>query len=170
MYSDILIPILSIGFNIFFQVLLCKFLVKRSLLKTVYLGFTCGLLIFLMCEFITYRDFSGTWLPLFIVNLIIYGCLSFSFFTFINMGETARRIRLLRELSNSPNGLTKEQILNSYSSKEIIDIRMKRLLGNGQVILRKDSYFIGSPVMLFFSGVIIFMKLLILGKKSEFDK
>ena len=86
------------------------------------------------------------------------------------MGETARRIRLLRELCDSSDGLSKEGILDRYNAKEIIDIRMKRLLGNGQVVLRNGSYFIGNPTMLFFSGIIVFMKLLILGKKSEFDK
>jgi len=170
MYFNILIPILSICFNILFQILFCKFLIKRGLLKAVYLGFVCGLLIFMICEFIAYRNFPASWLPLFTVNLIIYGCLSFSFFTFINMGETARRIRLLRELYDLPNGLTKEQILNRYNSKEIIDIRLQRLLGNGQLVLRNGSYFIASPVMLFFSGMILLMKLLILGKRSEFEK
>lgn len=170
MYFEFLIPILSICFNIIFQILFCKFLIKRGLLKTVYLGFICGLTVFVICEFFAYLSYAADWIPLFLVNLVIYGCLGFVFFTFINMGETARRIRLLRELYEAPDGLTQEQIINRYNSKEIIDIRLKRLLTNGQVALRDDSYFIGNPMMLFFSGLIVFMKLLIVGKKSEFDK
>lgn len=169
-YFNVLIPALSMCFNILAQVFLCKYIIKKGLLKTIYLGFLCGLVIFIVCEFIAYRQPFEDWLALFLANLIIYGCFSSSFFTFINMGETARRIRLLRELYETPAGLTKAQILSRYNAEEMINIRMGRLLNNNQVILRDQRYYVASPVMLLISKVIILMKLVILGKESEFDR
>ncbi len=169
MYFNILIPILSVFFNIFSQILIRKFLIKKSLLKTIHLSFGCGLTVFIVCEFIAYHNFPVDWLPLFIVNLVIYGCLSFSFFNFINMGETARRIRLLRELYEAAEGLTKEEILKRYNAKGIINVRVNRLLNNGQIVLREGRYYIGNPLMLFISKSIISLKFIVLGKKSGPD-
>ncbi|MDD5465380.1 MAG: hypothetical protein PHP73_03450 [Candidatus Omnitrophica bacterium] len=104
------------------------------------------------------------------VNLIIYFCLSYCYFNFINMGETARRIRLLRELGEAPAGLTKGDILKRYNAQEIINIRINRLMNNSQIVLRNGRYYVGSPVMLFISKAIVLMKLVVLGKKSEFDR
>ncbi len=86
------------------------------------------------------------------------------------MGETARRIRLLRELCDSPQGLTKEEILSRYNAAEVINMRMIRLLNNRQVILRDLKYYTGSLVVLFISQAVILMKSIVLGKRSEFDK
>lgn len=168
-YFSIFIPVLSACFNILAQVFFCKYIIKKGLLKSIYLGFLCGLVIFIVGEFITYQP-SGDWLALFLANLIIYGCLSSGFFTFINMGETARRIRLLRELYDAPFGLTREEILKRYNAEEIINIRMNRLLNNGQVILRDGRYYACRQVMLFISKTIIFMKLIVSGRESEFEK
>jgi hypothetical protein len=43
------------------------------------------------------------------------------------------------------------------------------LLNNGQIILRNDRYFAGKSVMLNISKLIVLMKLVILGKRSEYE-
>jgi len=108
-------------------------------------------------------------LALSLVNLAIYASLSYCYFSFITMGETARRVRLLCELYDAPDGLTREGILKRYNAEEVINIRLDRLLNNGQIILRDGRFYIGSPVVLFISKIIVFLKLIILGRRSEFE-
>ena len=102
-------------------------------------------------------------------NLLIYAALGYCDVHFINLGETARRIRILRELYETPEGLSQEEILKHYNAKHVVDMRLRRLLGNGQIIERQGRYYIGSPVMLFIAKSITALKFVILGKRSEFD-
>jgi hypothetical protein len=104
----------------------------------------------------------------FLSNLIVYSCLGFCYFNFITLGETARRIRLLRELTESPKGLTLGEIDQRYNAKIIIQNRINRLLNNKQVILKNDRYFIGNPTVLMISKIFILLKIIFLAKKSEF--
>lgn len=169
-YLNILIPVIAICANISAQIFSYKYVITKKLLKSEYFGFLGGLTVLIILQIFAYQPSLIERFALVCINLIIYLCFSYSYFCFISMGETARRIRLLRELCDSPQGLTKEEILSRYNSAEVINMRMIRLLNNYQVILRDSRYYAGSSVMLFISKAIILMKLIILGKKSEFDK
>lgn len=168
-YFHILIPLIAISGNISAQMFLYKYLPGKKLLKSEYSGFLCGVIVLAVCQALVYGEPAVERLSLICVNLIIYFCLSYCYFHFINLGETARRIRLLRELYDSGQGLNKEEILSRYNAEEVIDLRMRRLLNNRQIILRAGRYYVGSPVMLLISRAIVLMKLVVLGKKSEFE-
>ena len=169
-YFNILIPVMGICVNICAQILAYKYILIRKLLKSEYFGFLSGLTVVITLQILVHQSSLIERLALTCVNLIIYLCFSYIYFSFINMGETARRIRLLREVGESPQGLTKEQVLSRYNAVEVVNIRLSRLLNNGQIILRNSRYYVGSPVMLFISKVLVLMKLIVLGKRSEFDK
>jgi len=85
------------------------------------------------------------------------------------MGETARRIRLLRELYGAADGLTKEEILKRYNAKEIVNLRVSRLLKSGQIVLSEGRYYIKNPLMAFISKLIYFLKFIVLGKQGQQD-
>lgn len=170
-YFNILIPVIGIFINIIAQIFLYKYLLGRRLLKSEYFGFLCGAVVLIVCEIAAANQSLAIDRVFLIgVDLIIYICLSYCYFHFINMGETARRIRLLRELDQAPLGLTKEEMLGRYNAEEIIKIRMSRLINNGQIKLHQGRYHIGSPVMLFVSRIIVLLKVVILGRDSEFRK
>lgn len=169
-YIKILIPVLGACSNVFMQIFSYKYLVRKRLLRSEYVGFVCGFIVLVICEFFAYGKPRREWLSFVFANLIIYFCFSYLYFHFINMGETARRIRLLRELYDAPEGLTKEQVLSRYSAEDIVNVRMARLLNNNQIISRGGRYYVNSPVMLFISKLIVLMKLIVLGKRSEFEK
>lgn len=59
-------------------------------------------------------------------------CNAYVFFHFDNMGETGRRIRILRELRSSATGLSRGQILAAYPPAEVFARRVQRLLESGQ--------------------------------------
>jgi hypothetical protein len=104
-----------------------------------------------------------------VTNFLIYAALGYCYFHFINLGETARRIRILRELYEAPDGLPLEGILERYNAKHIVEMRLRRLIHNGQIVERDGRYYIGSPVMLLIARSITLLKVVILKKKSEFD-
>ena len=65
---------------------------------------------------------------------------------------------------------TLDKVLCSFlTSKKMIDNRMIRLIGSRQIIKNGDKYFIGNETMLLISKLILFLKLVVIGKKSEFD-
>jgi hypothetical protein len=104
-----------------------------------------------------------------VANLAIFAALGYGYFHFVNLGETARRVRILRELAAAGGTLTREELFRRYNGAEIVRIRLERLLATGQIVLRNGCYCIGNHTLLRMARLIQLMKLLLLGKRSEFD-
>lgn len=171
-YLNVLIPIIGLMINVSVQVLSFRYTSSLSLLRSLFLGFVIGLFsVFILEEhlFFTMSTLTNDFLPILIANFIIYSALGYCYFHFINLGETARRVRIIKELFDSQEGLSTSEILERYNAKDIVEIRIKRLVNNGQIIYKKDRYYIGMPIMLLMAKVIVTMKLIVLGKRSEFD-
>ncbi|MFH1867874.1 MAG: hypothetical protein ABH843_02780 [Candidatus Omnitrophota bacterium] len=166
-YFAIFIPVISLIVNILCQIIYYKCLPKPGLLNSIFKGFVFGLFTFLLFELCQFQSAVCPLLKkidILIVHLITYACLSYCYFHFINLGETARRIRILRELEIVPEGLSLHDILTRYNANEIIERRLTRLIKDGQLILAGDKYRIGKPVMLLISKLLAFAKVLFLGK------
>lgn len=103
--------------------------------------------------------------------LLTYLSLAYFYvFGFFNLGESARRIRLLIELQAAgERGLTLEQILRAYNARMIIDARLQRLLASGQIVERDGRYTVGTPVMLSLAKLLVFLKVVLLRSRSEFE-
>lgn len=166
------LPIVSLGINVVCQVCLSRYMSRFILLKSVFVGFAVGMCVLLSAElyylcqaplFLT-RNISSAF-----ANIITYSALGYCYFHFINLGETGRRIRILRELYDSKKGLSAAEILERYSAKDILEKRLHRLINNAQIICKDGRYYIGSPIMLLIAKIIVSMKLVVLGKRKEFD-
>lgn len=170
-YYDVLAPITSLAANVFVQVAIFRSARNVGLLRSVFLGFGSGMLFLVLMEFFhrneTISNAEG--LVMTFTNVTIYSALSYCYFHFINLGETARRIRILREIYPFVNGLTINEILKKYNAREMVERRMARLLNNNQIICRDGKYYIGNKSMLITSKVILMMKRAVLGKSSEFE-
>lgn len=170
--GHIFLPIFSFIVNVVFQIFSIRYTKGRTLLKSIFIGFIFGSLSLLLGEFYYLSQQSVKLIDTIcygISNFIIYFILWNVYFHFVNLGETGRRIRILRELMASKDGLSLDDILSRYNAKEIIARRLIRLTKNGQIILKDNKYYIGKPIMLLITKVIVTMKLLILRKRSEFD-
>jgi len=167
----LMIPVFGLAVNVFTQLLSVRILPGLGLLKSVFTGFATGGMVVLSAELYVSggQSFHRDVIPMIIANVIIYGALGYCYFHFINLGITARRIRILRELYTADSGLSLKELLKRYNSGDMITKRLDRLLGSGQIVCRDDKYHIGKPVMLMMSKTIVTLKLIILGKKSEFD-
>ncbi len=84
---------------------------------------------------------------------LVYACVAYSYFHLFNMSETARRIRLIREIDRH-GGLREEQIRRAYSEDEVIDTRHARMAAMGHLVERDGRYFAGSRALLFAARVL----------------
>jgi hypothetical protein len=153
-----LLPVAGLLLNVAVQIVFVR--AGLPLLRSVFAGFAVGLAAVLWRSGISVPS-AG--------DILAYGCFGYCYFHFLNLGETARRVRLARELYESPEGLSEAELLARYSSREILAARMERLSGNGQLVSRGGRYFTGRPAMLLIARLITFLKLIVIGKKSEFD-
>lgn len=171
-YLEVLFPVIGLVINILFQVLGFRYIANIGLLKSIFLGFAVGLFSVITLEtygFFTMSKSEQDFIAIIIVNLMTYSALGYCYFHFVNLGETARRIRIMRELYDSEGGLSLGGILARYSAPDIVYKRVERLLNNGQISEKNGRYYVGSPVMLIMAKIMVAMKLIFLGKKSEFD-
>lgn len=156
-------PFLGLFFNVFFQIFLFRTFLKKNLLKSIIFGFCSGGAC-LLCLKSAWGDKAGTILA----DTATYILLSYGYFHFLNLTETARRIRILCELKEaSPDGLTQAQILERYNAQEILDRRLERLVKNGQVICRDGRYYIGKPIMLIAAKTTSVFKRMLLGRRPK---
>lgn len=72
-------------------------------------------------------------------SFIVLNSLSYSYFHFFNMSETARRIRLLTELKQRKS-ISPESIAEGYKGDAMISKRLDRLVSLGQIRLDDGKY------------------------------
>ncbi len=163
------VPVFSLAFNVLSHLLLSRTGIMGGL-KALVAAFAAGgvfalFLSLFLCSFTGSDDYIGEAL----LALISYAALGYGYFHFFNLGETGRRVRLMREIDNAgEKGLSMEELLENYSAESIISVRLNRLLNNGQLYLKDGRYFAKeSSTMGGISRVIILFKVLLLGKKSE---
>jgi hypothetical protein len=158
--------------NAFSQVLIFRTKPSFGLLKSEYVGFASGLIMLALLHAYSFTQYLQPLedIPLILLaNLLIYGALGYCYFHFINLCLTARRIRLVRDLYKSVNGLSITEILEGYNAKIMVQIRLKRLLDSGQIVFVDGKYHIGKPIILFAATCMVALKKLFLGKRSEYD-
>jgi hypothetical protein len=78
---------------------------------------------------------------------LTYVSIAYSYFHLFNMSETARRIRLLRELLRQ-GPLGSEQLLSLYRGEEIMSRRIERLLESSQLTEQSGRYLVRSRLLL----------------------
>ena len=165
-YFQVLIPIVGLFTNALSQVMIVRYIRKLGLFKSLVTGFFIGLCATTYLELII---LDHTTFAVLLTNYIIYICLGYCYFHFVNLGETGRRIRLLSDLYDSPDGLTEDEMLKRYNAEIIVNARLGRLLNRSQIVLRDERYYMGNSTILFISKIIVLIKIITLGKKSEFD-
>jgi hypothetical protein len=172
-YFHTFIPVFGLLVNIYFQIAGVRcFKRGLSLLKSVFLGFIAGgisVIVFETFLFASLQMTFGDIVASLVTNLTMYAALGYGYFHFINLGETARRIRILRELYEARKGLAADEILSRYNARRIVTMRIGRLLRNGQIVERAGRYVVDKPLVLMMAKGVILLKRFLLGKTSEFD-
>ena len=112
-------------------------------------------------------DRAGTALA----HLLTYLLLTYAYVIgFFNLGESARRIRLVIELYQAgPRGLTLSEVLAAYNARTIVELRLGRMRTGGQVVERNGRYVLRRRLMLRAAKTLGLMKVVLLGGRSEFS-
>lgn len=107
-----------------------------------------------------------------LVWLLAYLALAYAYvFGFYNIGESARRIRLLIELAAAgPRGLTRAEILATYNARTIVEARLRRLVTGGQVAERDGRYYLRRSLALLAAKVLVALKVVLLGAPTELGR
>ena len=121
-----------------------------------------------LAEDLTQRSAVDAWASLLGAELA-YLLLAWAYvFGFFNIGESARRIRLVIELEAAgARGLTLVEILATYDARAIVDARLARLVGGGQLVARDGRYVIGRRLMLGIAKLLVVGKIVLLGGPTE---
>ena len=108
------------------------------------------------------------WLSL-LGAVLAYVLLAWSYvFGFFNIGESARRIRLVIELEAAgARGLTLVEVLATYDARAIVDARLVRLVAGGQLVARNGRYVIGRRLMLGIAKLLVVGKIVLFGRPTE---
>lgn len=168
----LLAPFMATGVNVLCQLLAHRYLTGCGMMRSVFIGFGAGL--FVVVAFHQYYwvvcdcDFMDV-VALLVGNVTIYGAFGYIFFNFVNVGEASIRVRLLRELKRAPGGLSTEELAARYNDRVVLRTRLERLLNNRQVIRSGDRLVLRSRTLLLPARILWTLKLLLLGRTSEFD-
>jgi hypothetical protein len=100
----------------------------------------------------------------------LYAAFCYVYFHWNNMGETARRIRMLRELAAAPEGLTFQEMVKRYSAQEILERRLERLSAAGQISDTDGRLVLTSRTVLLSARVVGLAKQIVFGGRSELDE
>ena len=92
---------------------------------------------------------------------VVYTCVAYAYFHLFNMSETARRIRILREL-HAAGSLTAEEISRLYSGAAVLEARFDRLFATGQLEARAGR-FVRAGRLLYLAACLVRMWRLVLG-------
>lgn len=84
--------------------------------------------------------------------VIVYGLLAYSYFHLFNMGETARRVRMLVELTEHGE-MEAGELKSYYNTGTMLERRIERLISLGQLRLHGDRLVLGSRRLHFAAAV-----------------
>jgi len=170
--THIFAPVFGLLTNVIVQLTRARYAKGQGLLCSVFEGFLSGYATVIAIEGAHFLSTKPNWMEIageITLSTITYLALGYGYFHFVNLGETARRVRIMRELWESENGLSINELLERYSASEILNMRLQRMINNRQIVLRNGRYYIGRPVMLYMAKTIVMMKLVLLKKRSKFE-
>ncbi|MFA5160858.1 MAG: hypothetical protein WC421_01305 [Elusimicrobiales bacterium] len=155
---EALLPLVALAINAGLTAAMVERRVS-PLLQAVFMGFTAGFSALLLAEIA-----CGGAIADIAADCATYCALSYCHFHFINLGETARRIRILRELAENPGGLSPSEILARYNARSIVEARLARLARSGQIRMDGMRYKSDGMSVLLMARALDFVKKLLLGQ------
>lgn len=97
-------------------------------------------------------------------NVAFFMVLGFLYFALINIGQSSLRIRVLSILTAHSDGLSPDEISEKYGNRDVVDLRLKRLLQNGQIREHNGTYFSAKPRLIYLALFFASFRRIIYGK------
>lgn len=106
-----------------------------------------NILLILTYARISYENQECVWGLAYI--LIVFNGLTYMYFHFYNMSETARRIRLLILIHTSSAAINGDNLNSSYDVTGMVRLRLQRLQAMWQISQSEGKYFVIGRILLF---------------------
>lgn len=164
-------PVAALAINVLAQIIVFRLQQGRHFIRSIALGFVVGGAALMIAQLVSPpgSTASEAWSKAVLVNLPIYGALSYCFFSFVNLGQSSIRIRIYAKIAAHPEGVSVAEIAREYNEKSLIEMRLRRLVESGDLVLRNGRYVLGRKRFVPIAHTIFWIKRLILGKLSEFE-
>ena len=156
-FLPLIIVVGAFAANVLAQVLLSRYS-RISLLSTIFLCFFGGIFLLVALHLLLLPMPLLEQAAALVLNLLIYGSLGYGYFHFVNLGETARRIRILREFDIAGGSLTLTELKARYNASTILEVRLSRLLRKKQLREEGGNLFIALPQVLWMSQALVGLK------------
>jgi len=125
----------------------------RSLLSCVIAALACPVVIMYILFAFKMTDAPVyAWVCAGLLSSLVQGLLCFVYVLCIfGPYETSIRMRLVREIkAGGPTGISLQELLSKYNPQTIVQVRLKRLLGSGDIVEKDGRYQIGHSRNFFF--------------------
>ena len=142
---------------------------RLGVVASLFVGFAAGLVILATGELLALLRGPGTLadsLGLAAANGILFVCLWYFYFHFINIGEASLRIRVLREAERM-SGRPLDDLLAVYNVRTVVAARMERLVHDGQLVVHGGRFRAGKPRMVVVAKAFSFLRWLLLGQTAN---
>jgi len=172
-FAQAVSPVWGLAINVVFQVIAFKIFKSLTLFKAVVLGFGFGLLASVGFELIGYSlGYLSPQECLYQIffNVLGYGFLSYCYFSFLGLVESARRTVLMRTIHSQGGALSESEILVQCSGLQMLNSRLARLVRKNQIVHRNGKYFIENhTLVVVLVKTVVAVKIAVIGKRSELD-
>lgn len=105
---------------------------------------------------------TGAWL--------LYAAWWFIFLNLVQSFQSSLRVNVLRQLLRDGGSLDHAAFYARYNDRSLIELRLERLTRGGTVVTRDGRFFVVSTPARMIANLFRRLKLIVLGRRSEFDR
>ena len=149
--------------NLISHILIMR-LIGIKYFRSILIGFFLGLTFLIIYNILyIYKNNFNFYI---LNNFIIYLLLSFFYFAILSTYKTSIRLRVLFEIYENKEGLNRNDIVKNYNYKEIINIRLSRMIQNNQINFHMGKYYSKYSITLIIAIFLDIFKLLLFGNSK----
>ena len=104
------------------------------------------------------------------IAVLAYGSWWYAFINLVQSLESSLRVRLLGEIRAAGGSMSVGTLQSIYNDSFLLRLRLERLITSGAVIERDGRLFVNSRGLVVIACTFNFMKMILLGRLSEFER
>lgn len=102
-----------------------------------------------------------------VLNIVAYLALSFDYFSFVNLGLTSLRIRMLREIQAAGGSLAGERLGRLYDDRGLTNLRIDRLVSGRHLVLQDGRLYSQKGVFLAIAMLFDWLRWFVVGPRDH---
>jgi hypothetical protein len=168
----LLAPLVALATMAASHAVLCRIRPDAAILNLlVVAGFAGlgGLFAMQLLALLAGQTLGSAFAAMMLVDGPIYACLAYGYANFVNLGHASVRIRIYRELLDSPQGIQVSELRAKYDEAGMLSTRLRRMLEAEDLAFDGSVYRLNKARLLAISNVIFGLKKAVLGRHSEFN-